>query len=117
LPVHDTIVRKAIEAAGGYVLATGGDSFAAAFGRASDAVVAALGAQAELEAADRLADAGETVEVRDRHLDHFHTLATAQARSGTAELRLGSVYDQSAATSAQPSSGRRPLAGGRLRAS
>ena len=38
LLVHDEILRDAIEGNGGYVFTTAGDSFAAAFGRASDAV-------------------------------------------------------------------------------
>jgi predicted ATPase len=38
---HDSIVRDAIEAHGGYVFATGGDGFAAAFARAGDALAAA----------------------------------------------------------------------------
>jgi predicted ATPase len=45
---HDVCVRDAIEACGGYVFATGGDGFAAAFGRAADAVAAAEHAQAAL---------------------------------------------------------------------
>jgi len=48
LLVHDAVVRGAIESAGGYVFTTAGDSFAAAFARASDAVAAAQHAQAEL---------------------------------------------------------------------
>ncbi len=51
LLVHDSIVRHAIESAGGYVFTTAGDSFAAAFARASDAVSAAQAAQSGLEAA------------------------------------------------------------------
>jgi predicted ATPase len=43
---HDAIVRGAIEAHGGYVFATGGDGFAAAFARVPDAVAAAASAQA-----------------------------------------------------------------------
>ena len=43
---HDEVVRGAIEANRGYVFATGGDGFAAAFGRAADAVAAAQAAQA-----------------------------------------------------------------------
>ena len=38
LLVHDAILRTAIESNAGYVFTTAGDSFAAAFGRASDAV-------------------------------------------------------------------------------
>jgi class 3 adenylate cyclase len=52
LRVHDEVVRSVIERHRGYVFATAGDSFCAAFGRASDAVAAATSAQAEL------ADAG-----------------------------------------------------------
>ncbi len=48
LQVHDEIVRGAIESAGGYVFSTAGDSFAAAFARASDAVSAATGLQERL---------------------------------------------------------------------
>ena len=47
---HNIMVRAAIEAAGGYVFATGGDGFAAAFARAGDGLAAALGAQERLEA-------------------------------------------------------------------
>ncbi len=42
---HDDIVRHAIEANGGYVFATGGDGFAAAFARVADAAAAAAFAQ------------------------------------------------------------------------
>jgi class 3 adenylate cyclase len=45
---HDEIVRGAIEAHGGYVFATGGDGFSAAFARPADAIVAAEAAQAAL---------------------------------------------------------------------
>ena len=48
LSVHDAILRSAIEGCGGYVFTTAGDSFAAAFGRASDAVRAATEAQRAL---------------------------------------------------------------------
>ena len=51
LRVHDAIVRDAIEANAGYVFTTAGDSFAAAFTRASDAVNAATAAQVALDAA------------------------------------------------------------------
>jgi class 3 adenylate cyclase len=39
---HDAIVRSAIESHGGYVFATGGDGFAAAFDGAGEALAAAL---------------------------------------------------------------------------
>jgi predicted ATPase len=45
---HDSILRGAIEAHGGYVFATGGDGFAAAFGRAGDALAAAEKARTSL---------------------------------------------------------------------
>ena len=45
---HDAIVRAAIEANNGYVFATGGDGFAAAFARPHDAVATAQAAQAAL---------------------------------------------------------------------
>jgi predicted ATPase/class 3 adenylate cyclase len=45
---HDSILRDAIEAHGGYVFATGGDGFAAAFARAGDALAAAEKARTAL---------------------------------------------------------------------
>lgn len=47
---HDRILRGALDANDGYVFATGGDGFAVAFGRATDAVTAAQQVQAELSA-------------------------------------------------------------------
>jgi predicted ATPase/class 3 adenylate cyclase len=47
---HDDLVRKSIENRGGYVFSVAGDSFGAAFARASDAVAAAIDAQAALAA-------------------------------------------------------------------
>jgi class 3 adenylate cyclase len=47
---HDEILCSSIEAKGGYVFATGGDGFAAAFGRAVDGLAAAGDAQAALAA-------------------------------------------------------------------
>jgi predicted ATPase/class 3 adenylate cyclase len=51
LLVHDEVLRSAIESRGGYVFTTAGDSFAAAFGRASEAVAAAEAAQLGLAGA------------------------------------------------------------------
>ncbi len=48
LSVHDAILRAAIEGNGGYVFTTAGDSFAAAFAKASDAVRAATESQRAL---------------------------------------------------------------------
>src|SRR4051812_21540904 len=45
---HDAIIRAAIEARGGYVFATGGDGFAAAFARPHDALATAQAAQEDL---------------------------------------------------------------------
>ena len=47
---HDEVLRSAIEASGGYVFATGGDGFAAAFHRPDDAVEAAVASQVALGA-------------------------------------------------------------------
>ena len=52
LSMHDAILRHAIENNTGYVFATAGDSFAAAFGRASDAVRAATESQRALTNTD-----------------------------------------------------------------
>src|SRR5437868_5755117 len=49
LGVHDELLRQAIEAHGGYVFSTAGDAFAAAFGRAADAVGAAVDGQRALQ--------------------------------------------------------------------
>ena len=48
LAEHDALLRAAIEAHGGYVFATGGDGFAAAFDRAGDALAAAADGQAAM---------------------------------------------------------------------
>lgn len=48
LLVHDALVRDSIESNAGYVFTTAGDSFAAAFERASDALSAASSVQAAL---------------------------------------------------------------------
>jgi predicted ATPase/class 3 adenylate cyclase len=51
LAMHDDILRAAIERHRGYVFATGGDSFSAAFARASDAVAATHAINAALQEA------------------------------------------------------------------
>jgi predicted ATPase/class 3 adenylate cyclase len=78
LALHDSIVRRAIEAAGGTVFDTAGDAFCAAFARPSDAVDAAVAMQRALLAADW----GEisTVPVR------------AALYTGTAELRDANYF-------------------------
>src|SRR3954470_22917110 len=45
---HDALIRESIEAHGGLVFKTVGDSFCAAFSNAADAVRAAIGAQRAL---------------------------------------------------------------------
>jgi class 3 adenylate cyclase len=50
LQVHDAIVRAVIERHDGYVFATGGDGFCAAFSKAAHAVAAAVESQRELSA-------------------------------------------------------------------
>jgi predicted ATPase/class 3 adenylate cyclase len=47
---HDTLLREAIEARGGYVFKTVGDAFCAAFAEPTDALEAALAAQQSLQA-------------------------------------------------------------------
>jgi predicted ATPase/class 3 adenylate cyclase len=86
LLVHDGILRESIEAAGGYVFTTAGDSFAAAFQRASDAVTAAATVQ------DRLLEAGwpgpalrvriglHLGEAEERGGDYFGTVVNTTAR-------------------------------------
>jgi predicted ATPase len=79
---HDEVVRGALEANGGYVFATGGDGFAAAFTRAADAVAAAQEAQAALAQLG-----GVTVrmgintgEVHERDGDYFGPAVNRTAR-------------------------------------
>ena len=79
---HDERLRTSIEANGGYVFATGGDSFAAAFGRAGDAVAAAEQAQhalADLEPI-RVRMGINTGEVHERGGDYFGPPVNRTAR-------------------------------------
>ena len=52
LQVHDVILRGVIAAHRGYVFATGGDAFAAAFHSAGDAIAAAVAGQVELQSTE-----------------------------------------------------------------
>jgi predicted ATPase/DNA-binding SARP family transcriptional activator len=90
LLVHDQILREVIESRSGYVFTTGGDSFAAAFARASDAVRAATEAQRSLGAADW---PGPALQVRmglhlgeaeERGGDYFGPVVNTTARIGSA---------------------------------
>ncbi len=77
LAIHDRIMREAIGARGGYVFATGGDSFSVAFGRAQDAALAAVDAQRNLSNQDwgdtavRVRMALHTGEAEERDGDYF----------------------------------------------
>ena len=79
---HDEILRGAIDRNGGYVFATGGDGFAAAFGRVEDAVAAADEAQASLAGLDLLAVRMgiNTGEVQERDGDYFGPAVNRAAR-------------------------------------
>jgi class 3 adenylate cyclase len=84
---HDEIVRGTIEAHGGYVFATGGDGFGAAFGRAHDALAAAGDAQTALAAevwpdgvALRVRMGLHTGEVDEREGDYFGPAVNRAAR-------------------------------------
>jgi predicted ATPase len=84
---HDVILRSALDAHGGYVFATGGDAFSAAFARASDAVEAARDAQAGLaqedwpEGAVLLVRMGlHTGEASERDGDYFGPAVNRAAR-------------------------------------
>jgi predicted ATPase/class 3 adenylate cyclase len=86
LVAHDRILREAIEDNNGYVFATGGDSFAAAFGSVDEGLLAAVEAQRAL-ASEEWADApihvrmalhsGEAVE---RDGDYFGPTLNRAAR-------------------------------------
>ncbi len=48
VPIHDGLIRQAVAAHGGYVFATGGDSFCAAFAHPDEGLAAAIEAQLAL---------------------------------------------------------------------
>jgi len=84
---HDSILRSAIDAHGGYVFSTGGDGFGAAFARADEALGAAGDAQAALgaevwpEGAPILVRMGvHTGAVEERDGDYFGTPVNQAAR-------------------------------------
>lgn len=86
LEQHDAIMRSAVAAHGGYVFTTAGDSFAVAFSRASDAVAAAVRAQAELDGAAwagpplRVRMGVHLGEARERDGDYFGPVVNTTAR-------------------------------------
>jgi class 3 adenylate cyclase len=86
LAVHDRVIRESVESSGGVVFATGGDSFAAAFTRASEATAAAVAAQVALST---LTWPGPVLRVRmgihlgeaeERGGDYFGPVVNAAAR-------------------------------------
>jgi predicted ATPase/class 3 adenylate cyclase len=109
---HDEILRSSIEGHDGYVFATGGDGFAAAFARAGDALRAAMAAQSLLAAegwfggvAIRVRMGLHTGEAVERDGDYFGPAVNRAARlmsighggqvlvsSATAEIVAGVVF-------------------------
>jgi predicted ATPase/class 3 adenylate cyclase len=86
LQVHDRLLRDAVESRAGYVFTTAGDSFAVAFGRASEAVAAAQAAQDSLAAAEwpgpmlRVRMGLHVGEAEERGGDYFGPVVNLTAR-------------------------------------
>jgi predicted ATPase/class 3 adenylate cyclase/DNA-binding NarL/FixJ family response regulator len=85
LEIHDRLVRGAIEQHGGYVFATGGDGFCAAFSTALDAAEAAVGMQQKLLAETDAVPFGvriglHTGEAIERDRNYFGTEVNRAAR-------------------------------------
>jgi len=78
---HDALLKKAIEARGGYVFKTVGDAFCAAFAEPTDALEAALAAQRALTAETWPAEIG-AIRIR------------AALHTGVAEEREGDYFGQ-----------------------
>jgi class 3 adenylate cyclase len=83
----DEIMRGALESADGFVFATGGDGFGAAFPRASDAISASLAAQRRLAGQDWPGDVSlrvrmglHTDEAEERGGDYFGAEVRRAAR-------------------------------------
>ena len=72
---HDTLVRAAIDANGGYIFKTMGDAFCAVFARPEDAIHAALGAQRAISKEDFAAVGGIAIRIA------LHT-GTSEERDG-----------------------------------
>ncbi len=87
LELHDSLLRSAFEASGGYVFATGGDGFGVSFTRADDALAAAAEAQRALEreewpegAAIRVRMGAHTGAASEREGDYFGPPVNRAAR-------------------------------------
>ncbi len=87
LALHDKVLRAAVESAGGFVFSTGGDGFAAAFGRARNGIEAATAAQQHLASSEwptgtelRVRMALHTGEVQERDGDYFGSALNRVAR-------------------------------------
>ena len=86
LATHDRIMTEAIIAHGGYIFATGGDSFSVAFGSAQDAAQAAIEAQRDLNQNDwgetpiNVRMAVHTGESEERDGDYFGSPLNRAAR-------------------------------------
>ena len=85
--LHDRLVREAIESHSGYVFTTAGDSFAAAFGRAADALEAAIALRTAVNDAAwppgmtlRLRVGLHTGEADERDGDYFGSAVNRTAR-------------------------------------
>ena len=82
---HDELIRKSVDTFGGSVFSTGGDGFAVAFGRAGDAVAAAIDAQMSLgrlkyPVALRVRMGVHTGEATERDGDYFGSAVNRAAR-------------------------------------
>lgn len=103
LAAHDDILRSEIERHDGFVFATGGDGFAAAFARADAALAAAVDAQHALADADELRGLAlkvrmglHTGQAHERDGDYFGPAVNRAARA--MEAANGSQVFVSAAT-------------------
>ncbi len=87
---HDEVVRREIERHAGFVFATGGDGFCAAFGRPSEALSAAEAVQSRLDAVDwpgpelRVRIGVHLGEADERGGDYFGTPVITAARVASA---------------------------------
>jgi class 3 adenylate cyclase len=95
---HDQILRSVVEAHDGYVFTTAGDAFAAAFGRAANAVAAAEAAQRRMLAEPwpdgvelRVRMGLHIGEAQERDGDYFGAAVNWAARIMSAAWRSGAA--------------------------